>query len=141
MKLAGFNFTKINAEKFLEKAEKSIKVNVNIDVLSIKEVKSGFFISKENLIGVDFFYNVTYGQEFAKVEIEGKLLLAVESKVVKDVLNQWKDKKIPEDFKINLFNLILSKASLKALQLEEELGLPFHLPLPTLRKQDNSKDL
>ena len=45
----------------------------------------------------------------------------------------WKDKKMPDDFRNTLFNLILRKASLKALQLEEEMNLPIHMQLPTLK--------
>ena len=35
---------------------------------------------------------------------------------------------------IALFNIILRKANVKALELEEQIGLPLHIPLPTLKK-------
>ena len=50
----------------------------------------------------------------------------------------WKDgsdKKIPEGIRIGLFNFIMSKCNVKALQLEDELGLPFHVPMPRLRPE------
>ena len=50
-----------------------------------------------------------------------------------------KDKKMPENFRMTLFNLILRKSSLKALQLEEEMNLPTHIQLPTLKIGDKKE--
>ena len=43
------------------------------------------------------------------------------------------EKKIPEKFKEIIFNSIFRKCNLKALQFEEELNLPPHLPLPSFK--------
>ena len=40
-----------------------------------------------------------------------------------------------EEFRILLFNIILRKANIKALELEEQMNLTLHIPLPTLKKQ------
>jgi len=37
-----------------------------------------------------------------------------------------------------LFNIILKKSTLKALQIEEELNIPLHMQLPSLKKQEKS---
>jgi hypothetical protein len=57
----------------------------------------------------------------------------LEPKDVKSVLKDWKEKKVSDDFKIKLFNQILNKCNLKALQLEDELNIPPHFRLPTLQ--------
>jgi hypothetical protein len=133
MKLMGFNFTKISAEK-LKGSSKGIKLNTNINISDIKEVKNAPFKSKETIISVSFNYLVEYNPDFAKLNFEGTLVLGLDAKESKEILKQWKSKKMPEDFKIPLFNLILRKSNLRAMQLEEEMNIPLHVPLPKLSK-------
>ena len=134
MRLAGFNFIKINVEKFSDKIE-NLKINTNINISEINPVKSDFFKTKEELINIKFNYNIIYDPSFAKIEFIGNVLIAIESKMAKDVLKQWEDKKMPEDFRLTLFNIILRKSNLKALQLEDEINLPLHINMPSLKKQ------
>jgi len=133
MKLAGFNFSKISIEKLSEKIE-GLKISTNIDISEINPIKAGLFKTKEEFLGVKFTYNVNYEPKIAKIALEGNIILAIEPKVAKEVLKQWKSKKMPEDFRIAIFNLVLKKSSLKALQLEDELNLPLHIPLPSVKK-------
>jgi len=136
MRPVGFNFDKINVEKLSDKAE-NIKINTKIDISEIKEIKSTFLKTKEDIVKVKFVYGINYDPEFAKIELEGNVLFSLESKKAKNLINQWKEKKISEDFKIILFNFILRKSNLKALQLEDEMNLPLHIPMPSLKKQES----
>jgi len=138
MKILGFNLTKINVEKFKDKVE-NLKINTQIDVAEISEVKSDFFKTKEEILAVKFTYGLNYEPEFAKLEFSGNIVLSLDSKTARNVLKQWKDKKMPEDFRLPLFNIILRKSSLKALQLEEDMNLPIHMQLPSLRAQDKKE--
>ena len=135
MKLAGFNFSKISIEKLSDKMDE-LKINTNIDIPEIMPIKAGLFKTKEEFISIKFVYNVDYEPKVAKMRLQGNLLLALDPKLAKEVLKQWKKKKIPEDFRISIFNVILKKSSLKALQLEDELNLPLHVPLPSVKKGD-----
>jgi len=136
MKAIGFNFTKLNVSKTGElKNIENINIETKMDVLDLKEVKANLLNTKEEVIGVDFEYIVDYKPEFAKVNINGKVLLTLEPKMAKEVIKGWKDKNLPEDFRIFLFNIILRKSTLKALQLEEELNLPLHVPMPSFKKE------
>jgi len=136
MKVMGFNFTKLNAEKSSDNFS-NLQIKTHIDISSINELKADSFKIKENLFGVKFSYIVEYSPEVAKLEFEGNVLFAIDVKLSKEIIKQWKDKKIQEDFRIFLFNIILKKSNLKALQLEEELNLPLHISLPSLKKQEN----
>ncbi len=138
MRLVGFNFVKINVEKFSDKIE-NLKINTNINILEINEVKSDFFKAKEEFISIKFSYDIIYDPNFAKIEFIGNVLFAVDPKIAKNILKQWKDKKVPEDFKLPLFNIILRKSNLKALQLEDEVNLPLHISLPSLKKQKSEE--
>jgi len=137
MRIIGFNFTKISIEKLKEPSElkEQLKINTQIDVPELTEVKSHLLKTKEEIIGAKFTYGVNYDPGFAKIELEGRILVAVEPKVAKEIFKQWKKKKMPEDFRLLLFNVVLKKSSLKALYLEEELNLPLHMPMPSFKKE------
>lgn len=138
MRLIGFNFTKINAEKFSENPQ-GIKINTGIDISDIREVKSTFFKTKEEMIAVSFEYSISYEPKFAKLSFSGNVLFGVDSKKAKEVFKMWKEEKVPEDFRLGVFNVILKKSSLRALQLGEEMNLPPHFPLPSI-KIDNLQE-
>jgi hypothetical protein len=132
MKIIGFNFSKIHAEKS-DKAFEKINIKTNIDISEITEVKSDIFDKKESLVGTRFEFKVDYEPEYAQISFNGFVLFSLEKKEADEVLKLWKDKKISENFKVVLFNAILKKSNLKALQLEEELNLPLHIPLPSVK--------
>jgi len=135
MKLLGFNFTKISAEKTSNNFQ-DLKVGTKIDVTEIIEAKQDIIKTKEELLAVKFTYDIEYSKDIAKMMFQGNLLLGIDSKTFKEVLKQWKGKQMPEEFKITLFNIIIRKSSIKALNLEEELNLPLHIQLPSLRKKE-----
>ncbi len=133
MRVIGFNFTKISIEKLKEITEIP-KVKTEINIPEIKGVKSIVLKTKEEIIEAKFEYIVNYEPESAKINIEGRALLSVDPKIARDILKQWKKKKMPEEFRMLLFNVVLRKSALKALLLEDELNLPLHTPLPSLRR-------
>ena len=134
MKIIGFNFTKMSAERFKESAE-NININTELEIPEIKEIKSPFLQTKEELLEARFEYKVNYEPEMAKIIIEGKVLRSADKKTKEEVMKQWgKKKSLPEDFRMLLFNVVMKKSALKALGLGDELNLPVHVPLPTLRK-------
>ena len=134
MKFVGFNFTKISIERLTDSL-KDVKINSKIELRSIESADSSFF-KDEGLVSVSFSYLINYDPEVAKIVLDGNVLVATDKKTAKNILNEWKDKKIPEEFKITLFNLILRKSNLKAMELEDQMNLPFHIPFPSLKKQE-----
>lgn len=134
MRLMGFNFTKISAERLKDKAE-SIKFNTKINLSSIESVNSSTLKIKEEIVKIGFDYTLIYEPDFAKIEISGNALFAVDSKISKESIKNFKEKGLQEDFKIFVLNVLLKKVNLKALQLEEELNIPFHLPIISLNKE------
>ncbi len=138
MKVLGFNFSKISVEKFPNKVE-NIKLNTSIDILDIMPVKSDMLKTKEELLGIKFSYSIKYNPDYAKIEFLGDILLSADPKIVKDIQKEWKDKKFPEEFQLFVFNVILRKSNIKALELEDEMNLPLHFPLPSLKKPENKQ--
>jgi len=139
MKLAGFNFTKIDAEKKKD-SYKDLKVETKIDILEIKEVNSDLIKSKEDFLGVKFIYTINYDPSIANIEFNGNILLALDPKKAKEILKEWKKKKFSQEFQLTVFNLILKKSSIRALQLEEELNLPSHFRLPYISSEGLKKN-
>ena len=139
MKVVGFNFTRISIERLegSKESKEKVSINTNIDIPEISEVKSDILLnSEEGFIGAKFNYGVNYDPKMAKVILEGKILISLDKNSMKEILDSWKDKKLPSDFKLFLFNVVLKKSTLKALQLEEELNLPLHMPLPSFKKEE-----
>ena len=134
MRLAGFSFKKISIEK-LSDSFKEVKINSKINISDIEPLKTEAIQEKEGVIEITFTYHVDYNPSIAKIEIGGRVLLVAEKEKIKEIEESWKNKKMTEEFRIALFNIILRKANIKALELEEEIGLPLHIPLPTLKRQ------
>ena len=133
MKVIGFNFTKLLAEK-LEGNRNQLEINAEIDIFEIKSLKTDIFKAKEDLIEVKFKYNVEYNPKIAKIEFEGLIIFSLDQKLAKQVLKDWKKKKMQDDFRLILFNVILRKSTLKALELEDQLNIPLHISLPSLKR-------
>jgi hypothetical protein len=141
MRLIGFNFDKISIERFQERVEE-LKFNTKVDISAINPLKSDIIRTKDELLKVDFVYSVLYEPNFAKLELTGNIIISVESRIAREVLKGWKekDKQTSEEFRLFMFNIILRKANIKALQLEEEMNIPPHIPLPSLTKESMKEE-
>lgn len=132
MKIIGFNLSKILIEK-KETYEGKVEVNQNIDIKEISKVsKDTIQITEEEVLKIDFAFMINYSKDSAKVEFAGNLLAIPEKDELRNILKSWKDKKIPDDLRVPLFNFIMLKCNIKALSLEDELCLPYHIPMPRL---------
>jgi hypothetical protein len=138
MRALGFSFKKIDVEKLASNSLEGVKVNANIDISDITPAKSTDMIikPKEDLIGIKFNYTVNYDPDYAKLIFSGDILIELDSKTAKEILKSWKDKEMPEEFRIFVFNIILRKSNLKALELEDEMNLPLHIPMPSIQKEE-----
>ena len=64
-----------------------------------------------------------------------------QSIILKEITDKWsKEKNVPVDIKTLILNTVVLKASIKALQLEQEINLPPHMPFPSVRPAKNKKD-
>ena len=132
MRLVGFNFTKINAEKFSNKLDK-LKIETSINLDSIEEIKNELLKTKDIILNIKFNYIISYEPKIAKIDLGGSMTLSVDSKQGKEILKKWKTKKLEEDIRLTIFNVILMKSNVKAIQLEDEMILPTHFKLPSLK--------
>ena len=137
MKVVGGNFKKILVKKNKEVVH-PVKINTNIEIKDIRKTELDFFKGKE-LFTFDYLFKIVYDPDFAEIEFEGGILILIEDQtILKDILKEWKNKQVPEDIKFVLMNIIFNKCNLKALQLEEDVGLPAHLPNPQIKKPEGA---
>lgn len=148
MRFLGFNFTKISAEK--KPDFKPGTISTDIEFLEIEKDKIEMLKDTE-VIKISFKFGVNYKDEsekeektdkketkqepLGKLSFEGIILFSTDKEESKEILKAWKKKEIPPQFKMSIFNLILNKCSIKALSLEEDLNLPYHVPLPKVQIQ------
>ncbi len=132
LKILNFSFKKISIEKYKEDF-KELKIQNKLDIISITPIKTSLLKLKEDLLNIKFSYILDYNPEIAKLEVEGNLFIAVNPKDYKNILKDWENKKLDDQIKFSLFNFIFKKVNIKALNLEEELGLPFHIPFPSIK--------
>lgn len=150
MQVIGFNFTKILAEHF-PKFEGKSQIKTNIEFLDLEEEKI-LLLKDGEAVKVTFQYSIDHVEAKPKdakddkkkdksektnkkgeIVIEGNIVLSATKDEMKEVQKSWKKKELPPAFKIPLFNLILRKCSSKALDLEDQVNLPLHLPFPQLK--------
>jgi hypothetical protein len=134
MQVIGFNFKKISSERKKEKIEDKLEVKSNIEIENIDKEKVDL-LKEEDILRFNFSFKIDYHPDFASLEFKGFALIILDPEQSKRILKSWKEKKVPDEIRIPLFNLILTKCNLRALQLEEELGLPTHVPLPRIAAQ------
>ena len=137
MQIISFNFDKIKAEK-KNPIKGKLEINSNINIKSINQEKLEM-IKDQAAIKFEFVFVVDYKPNIAEISLEGSTILLADKDKGKEILKKWKNKKVPEDVRLPLFNVILTKSNLKALQLEEELNLPSHIPMPKLKPQEANK--
>lgn len=136
MRVIGFNFAKISAERKDDiKGKLEIKSNLQIDDIE----KESLEIAGE-VLKFHYEYSIKYEPGFAEIIFKG-VILAVPDKPedIKKILKDWKKKNLTDEIRMFILNFIMAKCNLKALQLEEEFALPPHIPLPRLTKQQGQQ--
>jgi hypothetical protein len=129
MKIIGFNLTKILVEKN-EKVEGDLEITQNIDIKNLLEEDIKIYENKA--IKIYFDLKIIYSKNYAKIEFEGNILIIPDEKEKEKILESWKYKKISEDTRLFIFNFIMNKCNIKALFLEDDMGLPLHIPMPKM---------
>jgi hypothetical protein len=136
VQLVGFRLKKITAE-IKSEIKGKIDIKSNLVITDIKE--ESIEISKDKtILGFYFNFQINYNPNVANLSFEGMVLNMCSNKESKDILKEWKKKKINEGLRLLIYNHILLKCSVKALQYEEDFNLPFHIPMPIFSAQNKA---
>jgi hypothetical protein len=125
IRIINSKFLEIEATRNPEFSGK-LKLKTNVQINLLEKAKD----SKEMLKTV-YTFEIDYG-ELGKVKVKGELFLLSDAKTVKTVLKNKESKEYNTPEYIEITNLLIQRASIKAFELEEELGLPIHIKLPSL---------
>ena len=125
IKLIGSKFTRLEASRNPDFSGKVSMTN-EIKILSIDFVKE----SKEN-VKMNYSYKIEYSG-LGHVYLEGSLFMTSDPKTLKNIVKTFEDKDFESTEQIAVTNLIVQKASIKAMQLEDEFGLPVHVRIPAI---------
>jgi hypothetical protein len=135
MPFIGFNFDKITAERNKDEIKGDINVKHNLNIRDLKEEEINLE-KKQGVLKFIFEFVLNYEPDIGSIKIGGHLLFLESPKKIKEMVQEWKkDKKISPEIMQSLFNTILAKANIKALQLSQDINLPPHLPMPRLLQQ------
>ena len=143
MKIIGFNLDELHAKKSFD--FKRTSISTDIFFTEVEKTKLDVLKDSEAL-KISFKFTVTYKdgekkepqQDKNEIIIQGSMLLMVSKDEAKEFLKSWKNKEIPKDKSLSLYNVILKKCSVKALQLEDEINLSPHIPFPQIRGQNSA---
>jgi len=129
MVIAGFGFKKILVDKHKDPSP-GLKLDVKLNIKDI--TKKQIELQGQKAIDVHFIFNVLFDPKIADLELEGDLVYIDSEEKIKDILDSWKKKELTDEVKTRIFNFLMAKCNVKALALEDEFNLPYHLPLPRL---------
>lgn len=138
MVVVGFNLKKLSIER-KETIRGELKVNTRMNLTDVKKEDIKLEAGKD-VLNFNFEFVINYVSatdhkgNVAEIVFEGNVLYLADPKDAKKILEDWKKKEINEEIKLRVLNTILTKCNLKALILEEEFGLPPHIPLPKFTK-------
>ena len=138
IKIVGFGFSKISAEKMKKETKENVKASSNLSITEVEEEKIAD-LKDSGIMRVNFDFTTTYDPDFAKLVLSGTVITSIGKDNFKEVLKEWKEKRASDKTKLPILNLILAKCNLKCLQLEEELGLPMHFPMPRVEPEEKQR--
>jgi hypothetical protein len=129
LKLMGSRLIHISGKREPE-FDGKLSINTNIKITNIEQMKD----SKE-AIRVEYDFNIDYG-DLGSIDLHGILFFQANSKTIKSLAKSWKEKKFDSQEHMRITNVIIQKATVKALEIEEELGLPMHIRLPSVKPKE-----
>ena len=138
MAVIGFNLKKILVER-KSLVRGGVKVSTKTKITAVEE-ESKIISGKDALsFGFEFFIDY-FGmndpkKELAALSFEGNVISIVDPKETRKIIEGWKKQELPIDLRISILNAVVAKCTVKALALEEELGLPPHINLPKFREK------
>lgn len=122
--LINSRFVKVNAE-YNSNFSGQTSTKMNIKILDISPLKN------KEAFKIKYIFEIDY-LDLGKISLEGLLFFSTNSKTLKELQKAWKENKIETPDYLFITNIVIQKASVKAIQIEEEMGFPIHLRLPKL---------
>jgi len=141
MPIIGFNFDSISAEKHKPISKEGVTIKPNVSIKNISKESFNLGKNKQDMLKIDYVFKVEYLPEFGEINIKGHMLFMEDPDKLKNILTKWKkDKKLDEEMALQFINTIMIRCNIRALNLAEDVSLPPHLRIPTLKKKVDVSD-
>ncbi|MGK0208827.1 MAG: hypothetical protein ACI83O_000081 [Patescibacteria group bacterium] len=129
LQLLGSKITGITANRKPD-FDGRLELKTNIKIESLDDFKST--ASEIKSVKVSALYEISYG-EAGEVSIQGQLFIGGTEEELEKVKSDFAANNFESDFMIGIMNVVLQKFAIKAFTLEEEVGLPIHIKLPSVK--------
>ncbi|MCA9477804.1 MAG: hypothetical protein KDK61_08365 [Simkania sp.] len=132
MAILNFGFTKILVEK-KGKLSKQINIKSGMNITDVAESEM-IDATKQKAFLIKFAFETNYEPKLGNINLEGELLYLLDAETAKTVSDSWKkNKSLPKDIALKVFNKILHNCNVEALILSREINLPSPIQLPKVK--------
>ncbi len=146
MQIIGFGFTKITAFKSENFTRNTANINTTMEFTNV--LKEEIKLLKDNNEGLklNFKLSIDYTLQDEKkqekqdkqdkqgeISFEGYLIISASKEESKNIQKSYKKKQMSPTLLAPLYNFLLKKCTPKAMNLEDEIGLPLHIPIHQIK--------
>jgi len=128
MTIIATNFLSIEAKREAKLGKVTIKNNLSI--ADVVKMNMNFGNVKQEGLRFVYKYESTYAPKVGSIKIEGDVLYVEAPEKCKELLEQWKTKKLDQKVMAEIMTTALRKCSIKALNLSQDLNLPSPIKIP-----------
>lgn len=138
MTILNFSFSKIDVEK-KDKVSKQISIKSGLNISDVSE-SAAMKGSKQKAFNIKFSFNVNYEPAAGHIKLDGTLLYLANDDSAKEITDTWaKNKSLPKNIALVVFNRILHNCNVEALILSKEINLPAPIQLPRVKAEPAKK--
>jgi len=132
MPIVGFKFNEISAKSGKEASSGEISVSIGLPkIINISMKRIGGL----EILSFEFEFSLEYANIDSKVTMKGEVFYEGDDK--DEILKQWEsEKKIKDDILLPVLNFAFKKCIAKAMNLAEDLRLPYPIRLPEIRLKE-----
>ena len=129
MRYTGLRFKKIEAEKMEDSTGGNINVNSHFNLGKVKKEEDFTKDSEKPIFSFEFVYDIEY-EKVAKISFKGTIYIEIEEKSIIKELEEDNPKITDNTLRKFILDIVLARAHVESLHLEEKLNLPFHIQSP-----------
>ncbi len=140
MPIVGITITKLEAEKKEVELKGEMNLTSTHRIVDIREEDNPVLTKK--ILAIDFTLSTAYTPAAGTISLSGQILYLASEADKKEILKEWKSKKLPDAFGVEIVTAIYRKGLLLAAYIAQELQLPppVVIPLPSAQKSNKSSN-
>ncbi len=139
MAIVGFNFLKMSVER-KGPIKGKVSINSNVMITDLKEVELNLGAKDSKGLAIKYSYVCNYGDKIGKIELSGDVVTLEDAEVVKSCVASYKkNKTFDKAITQKVLSHVLNKATIQAIVVGKDVGLPAPVPMPKLTAKAPAK--